>query len=90
MDESLATPKKGGLTETLKGSVVFTAEPQRTLREIFFSFQLRGRKAKVLSPNGHFGTLVGDRYLILMMVQHSNAECFSFAVVLALLNEQFI
>jgi len=66
----------------LKGSVVFTAEPQRTLREMFFSFPLRGRKTKNLSPTGHDGTLVRDRYLPMMPVHHSNAECFSFAVLL--------
>jgi hypothetical protein len=48
--ESTTTPKKGGLILTLKGSVVFTAEPQRTLREVFVSFPLRGRKAKILKP----------------------------------------
>ena len=34
--KSITTRKTGGLILTLKGSVVFTAEPQRTLREIFF------------------------------------------------------
>jgi len=79
--ESTTTPKRGGLILTLKGSAVFTAEPQRTLKEMFFSFPLRGRKAKILSPTGHDGTLVGDRYLPMMLVHHSNAECFSFAVL---------
>jgi hypothetical protein len=46
---------------TLKGFVIFTAEPRRTLREVFFSFPLRGRKAKILSPTGHDDTLFGDR-----------------------------
>ena len=80
-EQSTTTPKRGGLILTLKGSLVFTAEPQRTLREMFFSFPLRGRKAKILSPTGHDGTLVGDRYLPMMLVHHSNAECFSFAVL---------
>jgi hypothetical protein len=51
----------GGLIVTLKGSVVFTAEPQRTLREDFFSFPLRGRKAKILSPVGHDDIIVNSR-----------------------------
>ena len=38
--KSTTTRKTGGLIVTLKGSVIFTAEPQRTLREIFFSFPL--------------------------------------------------
>jgi hypothetical protein len=65
----------------LKGSAIFTAEPQRTLREIFFSFPLRGRKAKILSPTGHDGIISRDRYLFMMLVQHSTAVCFPFAVL---------
>jgi len=65
----------------LKGSAIFTAEPQRTLREIFFSFPLRGRKAKILSPTGHDGIISRDRYLSMILVQHSTAVCFPFAVL---------
>jgi len=79
--KSTTTPKRGGLILTLKGSLVFTAESQTTLREMFFSFPLRGRKAKILSPAGHDGTLVGDRYLPVMLVHHSNAKYFSLAVL---------
>ncbi len=59
--KSTTTRKTGGLKLTLKGFVIFTAEPRRTLREVFFSFPLRGRKAKILSPTGHDDTLFGDR-----------------------------
>jgi len=31
---------------------LFTAETQRAQREMFFSFPLRGRKAKILNPMG--------------------------------------
>ena len=34
--QSTTDRRMGGLISTLKGSVVFTAEPQRTLREMFF------------------------------------------------------
>jgi len=51
------TRKTGGLILTVKGTAIFTAEPQRTLREMFFSFPLRGRKAKIVSPAGHDGIL---------------------------------
>ena len=71
---------------TLKGSAIFTAEAQRTLREIFFSFPLRRRKAKILSPTGHDGTLYCDRYLSMMPVQHSTAVWFLFGVLSAPLN----
>jgi hypothetical protein len=50
-----------GLILPLNGSVVFTAEPQRTLREMFFSFPLRGRKAKILGPGGYDDELFVDR-----------------------------
>ena len=40
-----------------EGIAIFTAESQRTLREMFFSFPLRGRKAKIVSPTGHDGIL---------------------------------
>ncbi len=65
------TRKTGSLNLTLKGFVIFTAEPRRTLREVFFSFPLipqdrlrylrdgGGRKAKILSPTGHDDTLFG-------------------------------
>ena len=56
--KSTTTRKTVGLILTLKGSAIFTAEPQRTLREIFFSFPLRGRKAKILSPTGHDGIII--------------------------------
>jgi len=59
----------------------FTAEPQSTLRKNFFSFPLRGRKAKIPSLTGHDGTLVVDRYLPMTLVHQSNTECFSFAVL---------
>jgi len=73
------------MIETLKGSVVFTAEPRRTLSEMFFfSFPLRGRKAKIPNPTGYDDTL----YLSMMLVRHSNAECFSFAV-LSTANEKY-
>ena len=60
-EKSTTTRKTGGLNLTLKGFLVFTAETQRTPREMFFSFPLRGRKAKILSPTGHDDTLFGDR-----------------------------
>jgi len=73
---------------TLKGSAIFTAEPQRTLREIFFSFPLRGRKAKILSPNskGKIYSLCelcdlseagGERYSL--TYTHSKARTISIA-----------
>ena len=78
MKQSITTRTTSGLILNLKGFVVFTAESQRTLRKMFFSFPLRGRKAKILNPDGYDEF---PRYLPMMLVQHSNAECFSFAVL---------
>jgi hypothetical protein len=71
---SASTRKMGGLILTLKGFSFFTAETQSTLRQMFFSFPVRGRKAKIFSPTGHNSTLVGDRNQPLMLVHHSKAD----------------
>jgi len=54
--ESTTTRKTGGLILILKGSIVFTAEPQRTLSLFFYCFPLRGRKTITasLTATSHF------------------------------------
>jgi hypothetical protein len=62
-----------------KGFVIFTAKSQRTLREMFFSFPMRGRKVKILDPFGN-DILFGDRQSHAVLIIVINLlRFFSFA-----------